>query len=554
MKLLKYFFFVLFILMEAGAQRVAIAQSAYISNVWQADNGDGTYKNPILYADYSDPDVIRIGTDYYMVASSFNLVPGLPILHSKDLVNWEIIGHGLQRLPMEDHYNVVRHGKGVWAPSFNLHNGYIYIYYPDPDYGIFMIKAKNPHGPWSTPILVLKGKGMIDPSVLWDEDGKGYMAVGWAASRAGVNSLLTIFKLNQAGSSVADAGTHVYDGHDLDPTVEGPKLYRRNGYYYIFCPAGGVSTGWQLALRSKDIYGPYERKVVMVQGGTNINGPHQGAWIQTATGQDWFIHFQDKGAYGRVTLLEPLVWKNDWPVIGVDKDGDGCGEPVTAYHKPNTKERSIIHTPSENDSFNDGGIGNQWQWQANPMIQWYAALKNTGYLRLFAFPSDTGVNLYNMRNLLSQKFPAPNFTATTKVKWNIEWDVWQGKKAGLMVSGDSYAYLSIGKDSAGFFVCQVVCQGASTGAKEKIVERRSLQDSIVYMRVEVKGPDAICLFSYSEDNQHFHAIGQPFEARPDLWIGAKIGLFCTSKPEVRTGGYADFDYFSITANDMPTVL
>jgi beta-xylosidase len=549
MKSLKHLFGIIFILLVTGMQTVVLAQSPYISKVWQADNEDGSYKNPILYADYSDPDVIRIGEDYYMVASSFNQVPGLPILHSTDLVNWKIIGHGLQRLPLGDHYSVVRHGKGVWAPSFSLHNGYVYIYYPDPDYGIFMIKSKDPSGSWSAPVLVLKGKGIIDPSVLWDEDGKGYMAIGWAASRAGVNSLLTIFQLNEDGTAVIDAGRHVYDGHEKDPTVEGPKLYKRNGYYYIFCPAGGVSTGWQLALRSKDIYGPYERKVVMSQGNTNINGPHQGAWIHTPASQDWFIHFQDKGAYGRVTLLEPLVWKNNWPVIGVDKDGDGCGEPVSVYSKPIVKEKSIILTPSENDSFNAGGIGKQWQWQANPMIQWYAALRHTGYLRLFAIPTDTGINLYNMPNLLLQKFPAPNFTATTKVKWNIEWNVWQGKKAGLMISGDSYAYLSIGKDSSGFFVCQVVCQEASTDAKEKIVERRHLKDSILYMRVKVNGPDAICNFSYSEDNQHFHLIGQPFKARPDLWIGAKVGLFCTSKPDVRTGGYADFDDFSITAND-----
>ncbi|UAY57261.1 glycoside hydrolase 43 family protein [Arachidicoccus terrestris] len=521
------------------------AQKKYVSRVWTADNGDGTYRNPILFADYSDPDVMRIGDDYYLVSSSFNCTPGLPILHSRDLVNWTFLTHALPGLPDENHYRSVRHGKGVWAPSFSRHNEMVYIYYPDPDYGVFMIKARSPEGPWSAPVLVLKGKGIIDPSVLWDNDGKAYMAVAWAASRAGVNSLITVFQLNSEGTKVVDGGRHVYDGHDLDKTVEGPKLYKRNGYYYIFCPAGGVSTGWQLVLRSRSIYGPYKRKIVMAQGKSSINGPHQGAWVHTASGEDWFVHFQDKGAYGRVTLLEPMVWKDDWPIIGIDKDGDGCGEPVTEYKKPLIRGETAVQTPQESDEFDDGGIGPQWQWQANSEIQWSVALKNTGYLRLFAYPSDTGKNLYDMPNLLLQKFPAPDFSATTKVKWNIEFDEWQGKKAGLIISGDSYAYISVRKQEDKFYVDQVVCREGPKGARETVVDEQQVKDSIIFMRVDVNGPDAVCSFSYSEDGKHFRSIGKPFKAHPDLWIGAKVGLFCTSRSGVRTGGYADFDYFRI---------
>jgi len=518
-----------------------------VSKVWQADNGNGTYKNPILFADYSDPDVTRIGDDYYLVSSSFNCTPALPILHSKDLVNWSFLTHALPALPQAGHYQSVMHGKGVWAPSFSQHNGMLYIYYPDPDYGIFMVKARDPKGPWSKPVLVLKGKGIIDPSVLWDDDGKAYMAVAWAASRAGINSLITVFKLNSEGTKADDEGRHVYDGHDLDKTVEGPKFYKRNGYYYIFCPAGGVSTGWQLALRSRSIYGPYERKVVMAQGNSLINGPHQGAWVHTSPGEDWFIHFQDKGAYGRVTLLEPMHWKDNWPVIGVDKNGDGCGEPVTSFKKPMVRAGTKVNvqTPEESDEFNKGGVGPQWQWAANPKIQWSAALQDCGYLRLFAYPSDSGKNLYDMANILLQKFPAPEFSAVTKVKLNIEWDVWQGKKAGLIITGDNYGYLSIRKKDNRFYLDQVVCENAPVGSEETVVEEQLLRDSVVYMRVNVAGPDGTCNFSYSEDNRQYHSIGKPFKASPELWIGAKVGLFCTSTPEVRTGGYADFDYFRI---------
>src|SRR5215204_2861512 len=135
----------------------------YVSKVWVADNGDGTYKNPILHADYSDPDAIRVGNDYYLTSSSFEDVPGLPILHSKDLVNWTVIGHALKRQPPIEHFSVPRHGEGVWAPSLRFHNGEFYLYYPDPDFGIYLTKSKNAIGPWSEPILVVGGKGLIDP-------------------------------------------------------------------------------------------------------------------------------------------------------------------------------------------------------------------------------------------------------------------------------------------------------------------------------------------------------------------------------------------------------
>lgn len=523
----------------------AISQNNSISKVWVADKGNGTYQNPILYADYSDPDAIRVGNDYYMVASSFNCMPGLPILHSKDLVNWRVINYALKKLEPAAVYNLPQHGNGVWAPCIRFHKGNYYIYYPDPDYGIYMVKTANPTGEWSRPTLVLPGKGLIDPTPLWDDNGKAYLAIGWAASRTGVNSLITVFTMNAEGTKATDDGKHVYDGHPRNPTIEGPKFYKLNGYYYILAPAGGVSTGWQLALRSKNIYGPYEEKVVMDQGKTNVNGPHQGAWVETQTGESWFLHFQDKGPYGRILHLEPMKWVNNWPVIGNDTDGDGKGEPVMSYKKPNVSKTYPIETPAESDEFNTDVMGLQWQWHANPKVQWYALIRGSGYLRLFAFPYPAQTtNLWTVPNLLLQKLPAPNFMATTKVDYKVDANAWQNKKAGMLMMGNDYAYLSIAKDDKGYLVSQVTCKNALSGTAEEVVEEKRISNSIAYLRINVSAPDAKCHFSYSEDGINFQPIGKDFFAKPDKWIGAKVGLFCVSGSE-RNGGYADFDWFRI---------
>lgn len=426
----------------ANAQVKPVAKNNYISKVWVADQGNGTYKNPVLNADYSDPDAIRVGDDFYLVSSSFEDMPGLPILHSKDLVNWSIIGHALVRQPPFDHFDIPRHGDGVWAPALRYYKGEFYLYYPDPDYGIYLIKAKNAAGPWSNPIMVYPGKGLIDPCPLVDDDGRMYLVHGFAGSRAGIKSVIAINKLNADGNKVTDAGVIVYDGHETDPTIEGPKLYKRNGYYYIFAPAGGVPTGWQLVLRSKNIYGPYERKVVMDQGKTTVNGPHQGAWVTTQTGEDWFLHFQDKEQYGRVVHLQPIVWKNNWPVIGSDKDDDGKGEPVLVYKKPNVGKTYPIETPVESDEFNGNTLGLQWQWMANAQSNWYYMNPSKGALRLYSDKMPEGAkNLWGAGNVLLQKFMAPEFEATTKMTFtpNIKLE----EKAGLTIMGFNYAGIAV---------------------------------------------------------------------------------------------------------------
>ncbi|GAA4293996.1 glycoside hydrolase 43 family protein [Aestuariibaculum suncheonense] len=524
---------------------VAQTEKPYVSEVWVADNGDGSYKNPIIYSDYSDPDVVRVGDDYYMTASSFNATPGLPILHSKDMVNWKLINHALPlQVPLET-FNIPQHGNGVWAPAIRYHKGEIYIYWGDPDFGIYMVKTKDPYGVWDEPVLVMEGKGLIDPCPLFDDNGDAYLVHAYAGSRAGVKSLLSVNKINPEGTKVLDPGIHVFDGHENHPTVEGSKFYKRNGYYYIFAPAGGVTTGWQLVLRSKNIYGPYEEKVVLEQGKTKINGPHQGAWVDTLDGESWFYHFQDVGPIGRIVHLQPMIWENDWPVMGKDLDGNGIGEPVMSHKKPNVGEIYPIETPVETDDFTGFNIGLQWQWNANNNVVWHAKLPGNDYLRLFSIKvPENEPNLWMVPNLLLQKFPAPNFTAETKITLQPE-EAESGKTAGLIIMGMDYATLSISHDEKGFFIKQTEAIDAIKGTEEKVNDQNRIKSNSAYFKVEVSGPHSICQFYYSENGKKFRKIGKPFKAREGKWIGAKIGLFSVSTQEAKRGGYADIDYFNI---------
>ena len=516
----------------------------YISKVWVADNGDGTYKNPVLNADYSDPDAIRVGDDFYLVSSSFEDIPGLPILHSKDLVNWTIIGHGLTRQPPFDHFDIPRHGDGVWAPAIRYHNGEFYIYYPDPDYGIYLITSKKAEGPWSEPVLVEGGKGLIDPCPLWDDDGQLYLVHAFAGSRAGIKSIIVINKLNKEGTKVIDEGKLVYDGHETDPTIEGPKLYKKNSYYYIFAPAGGVSTGWQLVLRSKHIYGPYERRVVMDQGTTNINGPHQGAWVTTQTGEDWFLHFQDRGVYGRAVHLEPMKWIDNWPVIGIDKNGDGKGEPALTYKKPNVGKMYSIVTPVESDEFNSNNLGLQWQWMANQQPTWYFTDPAKGVLRLFSSKEPGSArNLWDVPNVLLQKFPAEEFMVTTKLSFYPNPKL-ENEETGLTIMGLSYACIKLVKKHDGTYLVYAVCDNAEKGETEKQNEIKKIDDNTIYLRVTInKG--GICNFSYSPDGSNFVKAADTFQAKEGRWIGAKVGIFCTRKDQTNDSGYTDFDWFRV---------
>lgn len=530
------------------------AMAQYRSEVWVSDEGNGMYRDPVLHADYSDPDVCAVGEDYFLTASSFNCTPGLPILHSKDLVNWKIVNYALKKVEPVEYYNEARHGKGVWAPSIRFHEGVFYIYWGDPDFGIFMVKTRDPYGEWDKPVLVKAGKGMIDPCPLWDDDGRVYLAHAWAGSRAKFNSVLTVCEMNKEGTAVISDPVLVFDGNDgVNHTIEGAKFYKRNGFYYLFAPAGGVVSGWQLVMRSKDVYGPYEARIVMAQGKTDINGPHQGGWVDTPAGESWFLHFQDKGAYGRVLHLNPMKWINDWPVIGVDKDGDGCGDPVSRYRKPKTGKTYPIETPVESDEFDTRKLGLQWEWHANYQDV-FGFTTNMGYVRIYGHElSPHFKNFWEVPNLLMQKFPAEEFTATAKLKVSAKDD---GQLSGLIIMGWDYSWIGVEKQGEKFLLKQAVCKDAEQGNLEQVSTLAVLEPSRkfeaglfpnyereIYIRVHVdKG--AYCRFSYSLDGKKFTEAGTLFKARQGKWIGAKVGMFSVT-PHGKERGWLDVDWFRV---------
>jgi beta-xylosidase len=532
---------------------IFVLQLMNLSNSFGQVSRNLTYTNPILHEDFSDPDVIRVGNHFYMTASSFISVPGLPILQSEDLVHWNLIGYALQNNVPADYYKKVIHGAGVWAPSIRYHNGTFYIYYPDPDFGIYMIQSKTITGNWSEPILVLAGKGLIDPCPLWDEDGKVYLVHAYAGSRAGIKSVLAMKELNPAGTKVINEGKLIYDGHGIDPTVEGPKLYKRNGWYYVFAPAGGVATGWQIALRSKNIYGPYERKKVMEQGTSTTNGPHQGAWVQTNTGEDWFIHFQDKGAYGRITHLQPMVWKNDWPVIGVDKDGDGIGEPVNTYAVPKISAGANLK-----NSINVNKLAaNPFQWNATPLPNWRMEYAHS-FRHYAVVQNDSANNLWNFPAMYLQKLPEEKFIATTKITFN---SLQNQERAGFILFGKSYATIELRNTEKGLVLNYVECNKADKGGKEIVAPIITLPASLtnsaapnnylssVYLRIQMDA-DAKANFAFSLDGVNFTSIPNTFIAMPGIWVGAKIGYYCASNHNTNDAGYLEINSFNIQSTTI----
>ncbi len=474
---------------------------------WTPDQGDGTYRNPIIYADYSDPDVVRVDDDFYMVSSSFNCTPGLPLLHSRDLVNWNIIGHAIKNLP-HPRYAEVQPGCGVWAPAIRFHAGKYWIFFPMPDEGIYVVTAEHPAGTWSEPHLVQAGKGLIDPCPLWDDDGQAYLVHGYAASRAGIKHRLRVCPMAPDGSRLLDEGKIVFHAPEKHPTLEGPKFLKKDGWYYIFAPAGGVETGWQVVLRSKNIFGPYEDKIVLEQGGTDINGPHQGALVDTADDGWWFIHFQDAGIYGRIVHLQPVTWTNGWPRIG-KVNGDGLCEPVLKHKKPPVLRRPVITVPQTSDEFESSQLGPQWQWNANHDDDWYSLSARKNCLRLYP-QSASHKDLTKLPNLLLQKFPARSFTAETQLTFSPQ----QAEEAtGLIVTGETCATLALeNKEGRTQLVMRI--NGVSAFAQDYPHE-------IARFRLTVKD-GGLCMFSFA-DRDHWVSVPHTFSARKGVWIGAKLG-------------------------------
>ena len=553
------------------------------------------YTNPVIHEDYSDPDVCRVGDDYWMTASSFNCFPGLPILHSCDLVHWTLVGAALESYPGFGFKYNVQHGKGVWAPAIRYHDGWYYIFCGDPDRGVFMVKTQNPRGPWSKPVWVVRQRGFIDPCPFWDEDGSAYLVHAAAGSRAGLKSVIFAAPMAPDGGSLLGVSRVIYDGHMTQPTIEGAKVYKRDGYYYILSPAGGVATGWQTALRSRDIYGPYEEKIVMAWAPGTVNGPHQGAWVDTPSGEDWFLHFQDKGAYGRIVHLQPMRWTDGWPVIGDDPDGDGCGQPVSEAesrgrtlvlrgHNGKGQTMPAHRVPDTEAIYKPYGLDPSWQYPCVPSPYWHFALPDGG-VRLYSVQQRSGwQNLSQSGNVLQRRFPAESFTVTARLSFRPNPQLLERcESAGFVVMGESYAGLRLVETLEGAVLQSVSCNGAFDGAEEAVsrdlallpftrhpvehsreslnvplVDYPDVEEAVVWVRLEVTPvydapasdspaaasagaavPAPRCVFSYSVDGKRFERAGEPFIAVPGRWIGAKYGFWCNRFAPKNDSGWLD---------------
>ena len=494
---------------------------------WDPYGPNDTFLNPIIHADYSDPDVVRVGGDFYMVASSFTAVPGLPILHSTDLVNWSLVNHALPRLVPEEAFKVPRHGAGVWAPAIRYRDGKYWIYYPDPDFGIYVTTATNPRGTWSEPVLVKGGKGLIDPCPLWDDDGSVYLVHAFARSRAGFANVLHLNRLSADGTRVVGDEVRIIDGDRIPgyTTLEGPKFYKREGWYYLFAPAGGVKQGWQAVFRARRIEGPYEHRRVLAQGRSDVNGPHQGALVDTPSGAWWFIHFQDADAYGRVVHMQPVHWRDGWPIIGSDEDGDGTGEPRRSWPRPLPASGRAV--PATTDTF-DGRLGLQWQWQANPDPGWATVSPNELRLRAVA---ETSANRWSAPNLLLQKFPAPEFVVDAHLDAAA---LRAGGRGGLIVFGADYAWAGVERSSAGLSLVMKQVTNAADATGETEVWREAWPRDEVDVRLTVRS-GAVVRFAVLNGTAA-REIGPAVQARAGRWVGAKFGVFAASDLASATPG------------------
>lgn len=485
---------------------------------------EATYRNPILFADYSDPDVIRDGANYYLVASTFHFVPGVPILQSTDLVHWTILGHVVARMEMDPRYNMIggnRYGKGVWAPSIRKHRGLFYVYFPTPSEGIFMSTAPKITGPWSTPVAVMAQAGLEDPCPFWDDDGKAYLI----HSRTGAGPLI-LHRMSVDGKHVLDEGKVIVDDPAHLPTLEGPKLYKRDGYYYIFAPFGGVGVGAEVVLRSRNIYGPYEQRVVLAQGSTSINGPHQGGYVETPAGQGWFVHFQSDGAHGRIVHLEPVRWKDDWPIVGDDPPDDAVGQPAPSGPIPDNRSVVSRQRPQTSDEFDEAKLGPQWEWNHNPDDAHWSLSARPGYLRLIPGAAE---GLLSARNTLTECMQDNAFEFTVRLD------------LAKMKSGAHAGLSMFEKSASGLELVQ-------TGSERRLDLFRLpdrtpgpvITQSILQLRVRVEGDQA--RYSYSlDDGASFQPLGEATPIHFSWWKGSRPALFAYTT-QAADPGAIDFDW------------
>lgn len=498
---------------------------------WTADNGDGTFTNPLMWGDWPDPDVIRVGDDFYMVSTSMHLVPGCPVATSKDLVNWKMISYAVDRYDEDPRYDM-KGGQlylnGAWASSIKHNNGKFYVAFCTPDgwgreKGHFSVcEADKPEGPWKRTVFP---EYLYDPGLFFDDNGKVYVAHG--------QHDIHITELNADVKSVKGKPVKVWDKGFKDSKtlgggfgMEGAHMYKINGKYYILCPAGGTQ-GWQVCLRSDNIYGPYEHKVVMDDDSSYPgNGLHQGGMVQLKNGDWWFIIMQDRGAIGRVPCLQPVKWVDGWPMLGVN------GKDSITYAKPAVKGKSPITAPATTDEFGGKQLGLQWQWNHNPDNTKWSLKERPGYMRLKASAAQ---DLKSARNTLTQRVQGPSSEAT------VEMDVSglkDGNTAGFGIFQSPYAYVAVQQEGN----TRKIVMNNNGKIEETAVD--NFTGKTLWIRTRVTDKDFTARFYYSTDGKDFLPIGSTLQMGLGYpWTANRFALLNFSTKEEGQDGYADFNWF-----------
>ena len=501
---------------------------ADFKNLSMSDLGNGRYKNPVIYADFPDPDVIRVDDTYYMVSTTMHHFPGATIVKSKDLVNWEYCAQPLAELSTADRYSLLNnqnaYAAGMWACSMKYHNGKFHILINGNDAGGWLLTATDPEGKWEQRKLA---RSYYDPGMLFD-NGKVYVACGIGN--------IQICELDEDFNYIREQNV-IKDKDGL----EGCHFYKIGDYYYIYATYGGWPSG-QAVFRSKNVFGPYEEKMLVektIDGKPNT--VHQGALFDTPSGQWWTIMQEDLGAFGRMPNLQPVQWKDEWPIVGNN------GKPFASYSKPDTGVEALAKALPTNDNFRSYPLGQQWQWNHNADDGAWSLFERPGWLRLKT--SGTASKLPQARNMLTQRIFAFHGKESTASKGTVRLDVSQlqeGDRAGICILQDPYAMLAVEvKDGKRRLVWQqdIVRDAGSFTPAERT---QAVQiDSVVYLRATITKSTDKPQFYYSLDNKTYTKIGSETKMSFNLtvFVGARFGLFCYATQE-GSEGYADFDWFS----------
>ena len=509
---------------------VAGFTAAGAQEAWSPDNGDGTFTNPIMWGDWPDPDIIRVGDEFYFVSTSMHYVPGCPIARSKDLVNWEMAGYAVERYDEDPRYDLKggnMYLRGSWANSIRYRDGKFYVAFCTPNWGdepgqFSICEASDPAGRWKRTVFP---DYLYDPGLFFDDDGSAYVVHG--------QGRLMLTRLSDDLTSTVGAPVEIWNRRfDRERRLggyfgmEGSHMYKIDGKYYITCPAGGTE-GWQVCLRSDSITGPYEYKIIMDDDSSYPgNGLHQGGMVELSNGDWWFVIMQDRGPIGRVPHLVPVKWVDGWPMLGDN------GRDIATYPKPATGSDGPVSVPATSDEFDSPRLGLQWQWNHNPDTTRMSLTERRGFMRIAASPAH---DLKDARNTLTQRVQGPLSQGTLCMETTGLSD---GNIAGLAIFQFPYAYAAVRRSNGHD---AIVMNNDGTD-----VETLELPENIdkVWFRARVTDRDFSATFFYSLDGVEFHRIGDTLKMGLGLdWTANRFALFNFSTTEEGAGGYADFDWF-----------